>query len=101
MRGATASPTLSCDLKRIYEATTKNQALTELERFSNHGGNLLFLGADSGGERAAATCSHIGTARMNGIDPEAYLRYVFTHIADYPINKVADLLPWNVVDRLV
>ena len=63
--------------------------------------NFLFLGADSGGERAAAMYSLIGTARMNGIDPEAYLRYVFTHIADYPINKVADLLPWNVVDRLV
>ncbi len=62
--------------------------------------NFLFLGADSGGERAAAMYSLIGTARMNGIDPEAYLRYVFTHIADYPINKVADLLPWNVADRL-
>jgi transposase len=62
--------------------------------------NFLFLGADSGGERAAAMYGLIGTARMNGIDPEAYLRYVFTHIADYPINRVADLLPWNVADRL-
>ena len=44
--------------------------------------------------------SLIGSARMNGIDPEAYLRYVFTHIADYPVNRVADLLPWNVADRL-
>jgi transposase len=42
----------------------------------------------------------IATARLNGIDPEANLRYVFTHIADYPINRVADLLPWNVADRL-
>ena len=62
--------------------------------------NFLFFGADSGGERAAAMYSLIGSARMNGIDPEAYLRYVFTHIADYPINRVADLLPWNVADRL-
>ncbi len=62
--------------------------------------NFLFMGSDSGGERAAAMYSLIGTARMNGIDPEAYLRYVFTHIADYPINQVADLLPWNVADRL-
>ncbi|MBC3935788.1 transposase, partial [Undibacterium sp. CY7W] len=62
--------------------------------------NFLFLGSDSGGERAAAMHSLIGTAKMNGIDPEAYLRYVFTHIADYPINRVADLLPWNVADRL-
>lgn len=62
--------------------------------------NFLFLGADSGGERAAAMYSLIGTAKMNGLDPQAYLRYVFTHIADYPINQVADLLPWNVADRL-
>jgi hypothetical protein len=63
--------------------------------------NFLFLGADSGGERAAAMYGLIGTARLNGINPEAYLRYVFTHIADYPINRVADLLPWNVADRLM
>lgn len=63
--------------------------------------NFLFLGADSGGDRAAAMYSLIGTARMNNIDPEAYLRYVFTHIADYPINKVADLLPWNVAAKLL
>jgi transposase len=62
--------------------------------------NFLFLGADSGGERAAAMYGLIGTAGLNGIDPEAYLRYVLTHIADYPVNRVADLLPWNVVDRM-
>lgn len=62
--------------------------------------NFLFFGADSGGERAAAMYSLIGSARMNGLDPEAYLRYVFTHIADYPINRVADLLPWAVADKL-
>jgi transposase len=62
--------------------------------------NFLFLGADSGGERAAAMYSLIGSARMNGLDPEAYLRYVFTHIGDHPINRVADFLPWNVADRL-
>jgi len=49
--------------------------------------NFLFLGADSGGERAAAMYSLIGSARMNGFNPEAYLRYVFTHIADYPIRS--------------
>jgi transposase len=62
--------------------------------------NFLFLGADSGGERAAAMYGLIGTARMNGIDPEAYLRYVFTYIADYPVNRVAELLPWNIADKL-
>ncbi|KUZ77875.1 hypothetical protein WI37_13555 [Burkholderia ubonensis] len=57
--------------------------------------NYLFAGADSGGERAAAIYSLIGTAKLNGIDPEAYLRAVLTRIADHPINRVEDLLPWN------
>lgn len=62
--------------------------------------NFLFLGADSGGERAAAMYSLIGSARMNGIDPEAYLRHVFTYIADHSINRIDQLLPWNVADQL-
>ncbi|MFT5591639.1 MAG: transposase, partial [Bradyrhizobium sp.] len=62
--------------------------------------NFLFVGADSGGERAAAMYALIGTAKLNGIDPEAYLRHVLTHIADHPINQINDLLPWNVTDQL-
>lgn len=62
--------------------------------------NFLFLGADSGGERAAAMYSLIGSARMNGLDPEAYLRHVFTYIADHPINRIDELLPWNVTHLL-
>lgn len=58
------------------------------------------MGADSGGERAAIMYSLIGSARLNGIDPEAYLRYVLTHIADHPVNRVDELLPWNVADTL-
>jgi transposase len=57
--------------------------------------NYLFAGADSGGERAAAIYSLIGTARLNGVDPEAWLRHVLTHIADHPANQVADFLPWK------
>lgn len=57
--------------------------------------NDLFAGSDSGVERAAATYSLITTAKLNGRDPEAYLRAVLTRIADYPVNRVADLLPWN------
>lgn len=58
------------------------------------------MGADSGGERAAAMYSLIGSARLNGIDPQAYLRYVLTHIADHPVNRVQELLPWNVAGQL-
>jgi hypothetical protein len=56
----------------------------------------LFCGSDAGGERAAAIYSLIGTAKLNGIDPEAYLRYVLERIADHPINRVDELLPWAV-----
>lgn len=62
--------------------------------------NYLFAGSDAGGERAAAIYSLIGTAKLNGIDPEAYLRYVITHISEHRINKVAELLPWNVAAKL-
>jgi transposase len=62
--------------------------------------NFLFMGADSGGERAATMYSLIVSAKLNGIDPQAYLRHVLTHIADYPVNRVGDLLPWNVADKL-
>ncbi|MGA8031236.1 MAG: IS66 family transposase [Casimicrobiaceae bacterium] len=58
--------------------------------------NYLFAGADSGGERAAAMYSLIGTAKLNEIDPEAYLRYVLERIAEHPINRIEELLPWNV-----
>ena len=61
--------------------------------------NYLFAGADCGGERAAAMYSLIGTAKLNGIDPEAYLRYVLTHIAEHPINRIDELLPWNLAAR--
>ena len=58
--------------------------------------NGLFAGSDRGGERAAGILSLIETARLNGLDPERYLRDVLTRIADHPINRIADLLPWNI-----
>ncbi len=58
--------------------------------------NYLFAGSDRGGERAAAIYSQIGTAKLNGIDPEAYVRNVLSRIADHPINRIEELLPWNL-----
>jgi transposase len=58
--------------------------------------NYLFAGSDAGGERAAAIYSLIGSAKLNGLDPEAYLRDVLTRIADHPISRIEQLLPWNI-----
>jgi transposase len=62
--------------------------------------NFLFAGSDAGGERAAGMYSLIGTCLLNGIDPEAYLRYVFERIADHPVNRITELLPWKVAPHL-
>jgi transposase len=58
--------------------------------------NYLFAGSDNGGDHAAAMYSLIGSAKLNGINPEAYLRTVLTRIADHPINRIEELLPWNL-----
>jgi len=58
--------------------------------------NYLFAGSDAGGERAAAIYSLIGSAKLNRLDPEAYLRPVLTRIPDHPINRIEELLPWNI-----
>lgn len=62
--------------------------------------NHLFAGADTGGERAAGIYSLIGTAKLNDIDPEAYLRHVLERIAEHPINRIEELLPWSVAAQL-
>ncbi len=58
--------------------------------------NWLFAGSDAGGERAATIYTLVETARMNGIDPEAYLRAVIACIADHPMKRIDELLPWNI-----
>jgi hypothetical protein len=62
--------------------------------------NFLFAGSDGGGESAAAIYSLLGTAKLNGIDPESYLRNVLPRIVDHPINRIEELLPWNVAASL-
>ena len=61
--------------------------------------NWLFAGSRDGGERAAAMYSLLETAKLNGIDPEAYLRRVLQRIADLPVNRISELLPWNLADE--
>jgi hypothetical protein len=63
--------------------------------------NYLFAGSDTGGERAAAIYTLIGSAKLNGVDPAAYLRFVLERIADHPIKKLQELLPWNFVGATV
>jgi hypothetical protein len=58
--------------------------------------NYLFAGSDAGGERAAAIYSLLGSAKLNGIDPEAYMTAVLRRIADHPINRIGELLPWRL-----
>jgi transposase len=62
--------------------------------------NYLFMGSDSGGQRAASLYSLIGTAKLNGLDPAFYLRTVLATIAEHPINRIKELLPWNVAASL-
>lgn len=62
--------------------------------------NYLFAGSDAGGETAARLYSLIGTCRLNAIDPHLYLRHVIECIANHPINRIEELLPWRVAPLL-
>jgi transposase len=98
--------------KAIRYAVTRRAALTRfcddgrLEPDNNRAENCLrgialgrrnwtFAGSDKGGDRAAAIYSLIETAKLNGVDPEAWLRDVLQRIAEgHPANRIAELMPW-------
>lgn len=58
--------------------------------------NWMFAGSDTGGHRAATLYTIIETAKLNNLNPERYLRDIITRIADHPMKKLDELLPWNV-----
>jgi transposase len=62
--------------------------------------NWLFAGCDDGGERAAGIYSLLGTAQLNGLNIEAYLRHLFEKLPEHPINRVDELLPWAIAAEL-
>jgi len=56
----------------------------------------LFASSDAGGERAAAIYSLIATAKLSDRDPETYLRTMLSRIAEHPVNRIDELLRWNL-----
>ncbi len=57
--------------------------------------NYLFVGSEAGGKAAAIAYTLIETAKLNAVDPNAWLADTLARIPDYKINKVDDLLPWR------
>ena len=63
--------------------------------------NFLFVGSDKGGERAATLYTLIETAKLNGLDPEAYLTHAIGQLAaGHLATRLSELLPWNCKDAL-
>lgn len=83
-----------------YQGTHNSAAERALRAVAIGRKNYLFFGSDSGGERAALFYALIGTAKLNGLDPAFYLRTVLARIAEHPINRIGELLPWNLTATL-
>jgi transposase len=86
---------LTCYLNDGRLEISNNAAENQIRPIALGRKNWLFAGSDSGGERAALFYTLIRTATLNGLEPEAYLRDVIARIGAYPVNRLADLLPWN------
>ncbi|MFO1060083.1 MAG: transposase domain-containing protein [Dongiaceae bacterium] len=98
--GASRSPqvtdALPADLAEAHALIlTNNAAERELRAVALGRKNWTFCGSDRGGERAAAFYTLIATAKLNGIDPEAWLADVLRRINDHPASRLHELLPWN------
>jgi hypothetical protein len=74
---------------------TNNAAERALRGIALGRKSWLFAGSDRGGQRAAVMYSLIVTAKMNDVDPQAWLADVLARIAEHPVQRLDDLLPWN------
>jgi transposase len=74
---------------------TNNAAERELRAIAVGRRNWTFAGSDEGGRRAAALYTLIATAKLNDLDPQAWLADVLARLLDYPAKRIGDLLPWN------
>jgi hypothetical protein len=74
---------------------TNNAAERALRGLALGRKSWLFAGSDRGGDRAAAMYTLIVTAKMNDIDPQAWLADVLARIAEHPVQRLDELLPWN------
>ena len=74
---------------------TNNAAERELRAIAVGRRNWTFAGSDEGGRRAAALYTLIGTAKLNDVDPQAWLADVLARMLDYPAKRIGDLLPWS------
>jgi transposase len=93
--GLSRWPSFCLFLKDGRVAMDNNAAERALRPIGIGRKNWLFAGADTGAETIARAMTIIETAKMNGIDPQAYLADVLDRIHDHKINRIDELLPWN------
>ena len=78
---------------------SNNAAERELRAVAVGRKNWTFAGSDEGGRRAAAIYTLIATAKLNAIDPQAWLADVLARLPDHPAKRIQELLPWNWSER--
>jgi hypothetical protein len=91
-----------CDAPSVRTADASDTGLQHPARYGQNDCGIalgrkswLFAGSDRGGERAAIMLTLIQTARLNDVDPQAWLADMLARIADHKIADLAALLPWN------
>jgi transposase len=86
--------------RRWFDDLTDNAAERALRAVAIGRKSFLHLGSDAGGDSAAVIYTLIGTAKLNGINPQHYLSYVLERTNDHKINRMDELLPWVVAAQI-